>query len=94
MSLVLVGTLFKIKPRDVTYEQGVAFADHLGIPYVEILSRDKDQIGAIFELIADCALEKIKARMAAISTQNRYQQDRNLHKVYNKARESFLTCQC
>ncbi|KAK3084909.1 hypothetical protein FSP39_021229 [Pinctada imbricata] len=91
---ILVGTLFKKPKREVTYEEGLAYAEYLDMPYVEILSRDSGEIETIFETVADKIVEKIKTKVAAISTHTNIQDVRNLGKVYGKAKESLLSCQC
>ena len=92
VTLVLVGTLFKKATRGVTYEQGVAFAENMDIPYFEILSRDRNEIGAIFEYIADSALSKIKGRFSLIST--RINIKASTINISSGELKAVLKCQC
>lgn len=60
ISTVLVGTRCHAKKREVPKEKAEAFAEHIGIPYMEVSAEEGINIKEVFDLLVDKILQVYK----------------------------------
>lgn len=60
ISTILVGTRCHAKRREVGKEKAEAFAEHVGLPYIEVSSEEDINVREVFDLLSDNILQTLK----------------------------------
>ncbi|CAC5413399.1 RAB3C [Mytilus coruscus] len=60
ISTILVGTRCHAKRREVSKEKAEAFAEHVGLPYIEVSSEEDINVREVFDLLSDNILQTLK----------------------------------
>jgi len=69
ISVILVGTACQSKDRQIPKEKAEKFAEHLGIPYQEIDTKDLQNVTKVFEDLSELIIENFKRHPSFLDEQ-------------------------
>lgn len=89
ISTILVGMRCHAKKREISKEKAEAYAEHIGIPYMEVSAEEGINVKEVFDLLADNILQ-VYQRHPSMCIEPTLSTNLNEHSI--KAKRFWCSC--